>query len=82
MICRDGKQIKIAIFMLKIRSKVCCLCDIVGSDYTCFSAYSLPARSTPQQTEQSGAKFKILKCSKQTLSPFPQHSTLVVTQSQ
>jgi hypothetical protein len=23
-----------------------------------------------------GAKFKILKCSKQTLSPFPQHSTL------
>jgi hypothetical protein len=24
-----------------------------------------------------GAKFKILKCSKQTLSPFPQQSTLV-----
>jgi hypothetical protein len=29
-----------------------------------------------QQTEKSGAKFKILKCSKQTQSPFPQQSTL------
>jgi hypothetical protein len=33
-------------------------------------------RHAPQQTEKSGAKFKILKCSKQTLSPFPQQSTL------
>jgi hypothetical protein len=33
-------------------------------------------RHAPQQTETSGAKFKILKCSKQTLTPFPQQSTL------
>jgi hypothetical protein len=33
-------------------------------------------RSTAQQTEKCGAKFKILKCLKQTLSPFPQQSTL------
>jgi hypothetical protein len=29
--------------------------------------------------EKSGVKFKILKCSKQTLSPFPQQSTLILT---
>jgi hypothetical protein len=33
--------------------------------YTCFCAYTIQA---PQQTEKSGAYFKILKCSKQTLS--------------
>jgi hypothetical protein len=33
-------------------------------------------RHAPQQTEKSGAKFKILKFSKQTQSPFPQQSTL------
>jgi hypothetical protein len=29
-----------------------------------------------QQTEKSGARFKFLKSSKQTLTPFPQQSTL------
>jgi hypothetical protein len=32
----------------------------------------IPYRHAVQQTEKSGAKFKILKCLKQTLSPFAQ----------
>jgi hypothetical protein len=36
-------------------------------------------RHSPQQTEKSGVKFKILKCSKQSLSSFPQQSTLATT---
>jgi hypothetical protein len=50
--------------------------------YTCFSAYTMQARSTkvaPQQTEKSGAKFQIIKCLKQTLSSFPMQSTLVIS---
>jgi hypothetical protein len=37
--------------------------------YTCFCAYTVQGhyRHAPQQTKTSGAKFKILKCSKQTL---------------
>jgi hypothetical protein len=58
---RNGKTNKIAIFMLKMWSKVCCNCgrtsqgDVVGRDfahyiaqliYTCFCAYTIQARST------------------------------------
>jgi hypothetical protein len=69
--------------MFKIRLKACCNLgrtsqgDVVPTISPCLSILaSAPILYAPQQTEKSGAKFKILNCSKQTLSPFPQQCTL------